>query len=385
MPLSSEVSAIVPSTSSDVTLVEAARRGDRSAFAELLDRHRPMLLALIRRTLDGSGAVDDLAQEAAVAAWLGMGRLRQPERFGSWLAGIGLNIARHWCRSRQEESWSWEALSGGELLDRSAAPLLDPAEVVGEREFARRVREAVAELPPGQRDATLLFYLDGLTLREMAVLLGVEVSAIKARLFKARKALRRRLYRLWKEDAMDRTDEMVEMRIIRVIRLPAEGDRPPEFVIMLEEIEGSGDLPIWVGQSEATWLALTLEKVELPRPGPYAMAAELLASLGSRVREARIERLADSTYYAVVVAGRDGVTTRIDARPSDALNLAALTGSPVLASQDIVFETSADVPWRERLEKQLDEGTAAGTATVAAEAQEEWQSSLKRFSTQTDY
>jgi bifunctional DNase/RNase len=296
-----------------------------------------------------------------------------------------LNIARHWCRSRQEESWSWEALSGGELLDSSAAPLLDPAEVVGEREFARRVREAVAELPPGQRDATLLFYLDGLTLREMAVLLGVEVSAIKARLFKARKALRRRLYRLWKEDAMDRTDEMVEMRIIRVIRLPAEGDRPPEFVIMLEEIEGSGDLPIWVGQSEATWLALTLEKVELPRPGPYAMAAELLASLGSRVREARIERLADSTYYAVVVAGRDGVTTRIDARPSDALNLAALTGSPVLASQDIVFETSADVPWRERLEKQLDEGTAAGTATVAAEAQEEWQSSLKRFSTQTDY
>jgi RNA polymerase sigma factor (sigma-70 family) len=382
MALSGDVSSVVP-TSSDASLVEAARLGDRSAFAELLDRHRPMLLALIRRTLGGSGAVDDLAQESAVAAWIGIQSLRQPERFGSWLAGIGLNLTHSWCRTQRDESWSWESLSGGEILDRSIPPVLDPAEVVGEREFARRVRQAVAELPPGQRDATLLFYLDGLTLREMALLLGVEISAIKARLFKARKALRRRLYLLWKEDAMDRRDEMVEMRIARVIRLPAEGDRPPEFVIMLEEVEGAGRLPIWVGQSEATWLALALERVDLPRPGPYAMATELLASLGSRVREARIERLADSTYYAVVVASRAGLTIRIDARPSDALNLAALMGSPVLASRDIIFETT-DLPWRERLEKQLDEGTAAGTATVASDAQEEWQSSLKRFSAEAD-
>jgi uncharacterized protein len=103
-----------------------------------------------------------------------------------------------------------------------------------------------------------------------------------------------------------------------VIRLPAERDRPAEFVIMMEEIKGPRRLPIWVGQSEATWLALALEGVELPRPGPDVMAAELLASLGARVREARIERLADSTYFAVLIAHREGVVARIDARPSDA-------------------------------------------------------------------
>jgi RNA polymerase sigma factor (sigma-70 family) len=382
MPLSGEVNGFDPSPPSDATLVEAARLGDRSAFAELLHRHRPMLVALIRRTLGDLGAVEDLAQEAAVAAWLGIGSLRQPDRFGSWLVGIGLNITRRWCRNRQEECWSWEALSGGELLDRSTAPVLDPAEVVGEREFVRRVRNAIAELPRGQRNATLLFYLDGLTHREMALLLGVEVGAIKTRLYKARRALRERLYRLWKEDAMDRGEEMVEMRMAHVIRLPTEGDRPPEFVMMLEEIEGPRRLPIWVGQSEATWLALALERVELPRPGPYIMTAELLVSLGAEVREIRIEHVANSTYIAAVVAHRDGVVTRIDARPSDALNLAALTGSPVLASPDVLAE--ADMAWQERLDKEVDEGTAAGTATVAAEAQEEWRSSLKRFSAEAD-
>jgi hypothetical protein len=101
LALVGEVNAFVPSPPSDATLVEAARLGDRSAFAELLHRHRPMLVALIRRTLGDSGAVDDLAQEAAMAAWLGIGSLRQPERFSSWLAGIGLNYTRRWCRNRR--------------------------------------------------------------------------------------------------------------------------------------------------------------------------------------------------------------------------------------------------------------------------------------------
>jgi bifunctional DNase/RNase len=104
--------------------------------------------------------------------------------------------------------------------------------------------------------------------------------------------------------------------------------------------------------------------------------------LGAEVREIRIEHVADSTYIAAIVAHRDGVVTRIDARPSDALNLAALTGSPVLASPDVLAE--ADMAWQERLEREVDEGTAAGTATVAAEAQEEWRSSLKRFSAEAD-
>jgi bifunctional DNase/RNase len=257
--------------------------------------------------------------------------------------------------------------------------------VVAELEFARRVRDAAAELPPGQRDATLLFYFVGLTYREMAVLLGVEVSAIKARLHKARSGLRRRLYALWKEDTMGDERGFIEMRTAEVLRLPTEGERPPEFVVVLEEVDGGRRLPIWVGQGEATWLALTLEDVELPRPGPYAMTASLLGSLGSGIREARIDRLVGATYYATLVAEREGATASIDARPSDALNLAALTGSPVLAAEVVLpGRDEAEPPEHARLKKHLADGTAAATDTIASDARVEWGRSLEEFAEKDD-
>jgi RNA polymerase sigma factor (sigma-70 family) len=376
------VGASTPTSLSDAALVEAAKLGDRMAFAELFLRHRPLLVRLCRRVLGGS-PVEDVAQEAAMAALLGIGSLREPDRFGQWLAGIGLNISRRWLRTGQSQAWSWEAVAGGGRLDRWVDPRPDPEEAVAEREFAQRVRDAVADLPPGQRDATLLFYFAGLSYREMAVLLGIEVSAVKARLHKARAGLRRRLYSLWKEDTME---GFVEMRTAEVLRLPAEGIRPPEFVVVLEEMAGERRLPIWVGQSEATWLALALEEVELPRPGPYAMVAGLLGSFGSRIREARIDRLAGATYYASLVAEREGATASIDARPSDALNLAALTGSPVLAAEDILPgpDDKSAAPEYVRLERHRHEGTAAVTATIASDAREEWERSVEEFSRQED-
>ena len=379
MPLLGEVEARPQTAASDTALVEAAKLGDRSAFAELFLRHRPLLVAVCRRVVGGSQAVEDVVQEAAVAALLGIGRLREPDRFGQWLAGIGLNISRRWFRSPGHEPWSWGAVTGGGRLDRPVDAWPDPAEAVAEREFARRVRDAVDNLPPGQRDATLLFYFAGLSYREMAVLLGTEVSAVKARLHKARAGLRRRLYSLWKEDKME---GLIEMRMAEVVRLPAEGERPPEFVVMLEEIDGGRRLPIWVGQSEATWLALALEEVELPRPGPYAMVVGLLASVGSRIREVRIERVVGATYYATLIAEREEATASIDARPSDALNLVALTGAPVLAAEDVLPGPGDAEEALEpaRLKEHLAGGTAAATAAIASEAREEWERSLEEFS-----
>ena len=240
----------------DAALVESAQGGNRSAFAELVERHRQMLVALCRRALGGSQAIDDVVQGTALAALLGIGTLRDPERFGPWLSGIGLNICRRWQRERWDRCWSWEAVAGGVAPDRLVDPRLDPAEMAAERELIRKMRGAVEQLPPGQRDAVVLFYFSGLTQGEMAVLLGTEVGAVKARLHKARKSLRQRLWSAWKEEEMETIQQagMVRMRPGDVLRLPADGDRPPEFVIMLEEVDGRRRLPIWVGQSEASWI-----------------------------------------------------------------------------------------------------------------------------------
>jgi len=77
---------------SDAELVRRARGGGRDAFAELVAHHHAVLVRCCRR-LVGDDA-HDAAQEAVVAALLSLDRLRDDDRFGAWLVGIGLNVCR---------------------------------------------------------------------------------------------------------------------------------------------------------------------------------------------------------------------------------------------------------------------------------------------------
>ncbi len=198
---------------SDSALVQAARGGDRGAFALLLARHRPLLLALCRRKLGDPALAEDAAQEAALQALLTLDRLRRAERFGPWLAGIGLNVCRMWLRARSRERRSWEAAREEYAADASRNGhddlTLDAADTAS-AELVKRVREAVAELPDGQRAAVRLFYLSGLSYAETAGELGIEVGSVRTRLHKARGTLRRHLRAVGEEEAMASTASTAE-------------------------------------------------------------------------------------------------------------------------------------------------------------------------------
>ena len=127
--------------------------------------------------LGGGDLAEEAAQEAVLQALLGLGRLRDPERFGAWLVGIGLNVGRHLRRLRP-------------VVPLVPEPGSDPQELAEAAELVARVRAAVAALPAGQRRAVTLFYLAGLSQREVAAVLGVGESAVKMRHFRALERLR---------------------------------------------------------------------------------------------------------------------------------------------------------------------------------------------------
>lgn len=135
----------------------------------------------------------------------------------------------------------------------------------------------------------------------------------------------------------------VDMRVREVRRSPDAGGGPlaRRHVIVLEEVGGERRLPIWVGPVEATALALDLEDVTMPRPQTYRFAASLLAATGARIEEVRITRLHEGTFYAVVVVGEGAERPEVDARPSDALNLAVVTGAPVRVDTAVLDEAAA--------------------------------------------
>jgi RNA polymerase sigma factor (sigma-70 family) len=343
---------------SDALLVAAARQGDRRSLAKLLERHRPLLLALCRRTLGDEATAEDVAQDACLAAMLGIERLGRPERFGAWLAGIGLNLCRRRMRARASAHWSWEAMAGGVRWQGAVAEGTDPAVALAHAEVAERVRGAVSMLPTGQRRAVALVYFAGMTCAEAAGELGIEVGAVKARLHKGRAALRRRLWWLWRTEMMTMSDaeDSVRMDVHDVIRVREGADQgwPAAHVVILVETDGDRRLPIWIGEAEAVWLALALEKVEVPRPGPHALTAQVVAAMGGRIREVRVSRLAGEVFYADLLTedGR-GVVRRVDARPSDALILAQLVQVPVLAAREVLEATQG--ARSERLQRVLEE------------------------------
>lgn len=138
--------------------------------------------------------------------------------------------------------------------------------------------------------------------------------------------------------------DMIPVTIVGVAAAPDDGpDRRERFFIMLASA-APGDarrLFIGVGDAEATALAFGLQGQEFPRPMTYQFMAALVAASGSAVRSVRVTRMADEIFYAQVTL-RGGAV--VDARPSDAINLAAVTGAPVFVASALL-----DLPTDPRL------------------------------------
>jgi uncharacterized protein len=359
---------------SDAELVCHARRGLKEPMAELLRRHWDTAVLLAGRVLGSADLARDAVQEAAIAAMTDLERLRSPDSFGAWFCGIALNVSRRWLRQLRSEV---PGLSQGLA---SASP--DPAEAAEIADTAARVRGAIAALADGQRHAVRLFYLQGLSHREVAAELGISVGAVKARLHQARAALTpklaqfRAITRAITEAEVGavtatETTGWVEVFVSEIRRTLDEDPRQRKHIMVLTERGGGRRLPIWIGPAEATVLALVLESVETPRPFPYKLAAGLVEAAGSQITEVKITRLLDEIFYAsVVVQGPDG-PREVDARPSDAVNLAVAAGAPIrLNSELLTADLAADHP---------DEMSyPVATADIAAETQQRMREMAQR-------
>jgi RNA polymerase sigma factor (sigma-70 family) len=320
----------------DGDLVAATLRGDRAAFAVLLDRHADRVRVLAGRLLPSHDA-EDIAQEALLQAFLGLDRLRDPARFGPWLYGITVNLAKMRHRSRAAA----RPHHGG--AEDHPGYALSPEQVLEARELAELVRDALDVLPPREREAVLLHYGEGLTSSEMAAALGERAGTVRVRLHRGRRRLHERLLELAPQIRPDKKEaEMVEVTVDDVVVRLAEEEgngQPvvgPMRIVLLKEKSGERILPIWVGAPEGDALALQLGGEAMPRPLTADLMAKLLEAAGAEVERVVVNKLRDNTFYATVAVVSAGKTEEIDARPSDALNLATRIGAPIYVADEIM-------------------------------------------------
>jgi uncharacterized protein len=134
----------------------------------------------------------------------------------------------------------------------------------------------------------------------------------------------------------------VEMRVADLVK--ALG--PPDcYIVVLEERGGERrQLLIWTGGSEAISMALRLSGMGPPaRPQSADLSVALVDALGGRLVEVRVDRLDEHTFYATVAVDGPRGAAEVDARPSDALNLALAVGTPVRVDLDVLDQAAAEV------------------------------------------
>ena len=135
--------------------------------------------------------------------------------------------------------------------------------------------------------------------------------------------------------------DFVEMRLSKAVWVSVGGEEAA-FVVVLDGVSTTRHLAIQIGSAEALLLSASLDGKQFPRPmGPH-FAASLLQALGGRVCQVRIDRLipigGGTAYGSTVVIEGGAGTVSVDARPSDALNLAALVHAPIFVEPEVLAE-----------------------------------------------
>ncbi|HIF63707.1 MAG TPA: bifunctional nuclease family protein [Deltaproteobacteria bacterium] len=112
-------------------------------------------------------------------------------------------------------------------------------------------------------------------------------------------------------------------------------------IVILRDEGGALNLPIWIGQLEATSMATELEGVKMTRPMTHDLLCVAIEKLGASVERIEVTEIRDGTFFAVIKLKAAGQQLTLDARPSDAISLALRTGTPIYVADGVIEATEA--------------------------------------------
>ncbi len=173
----------------DLILIERARGGDLGAFNDLVELYQDHLFALVARMVPDRDQASDAVQEAFFSAYRNLAGFRGGS-VKSWLNRICVNAAMDTQRARKRrpvqpypefEDDSWQPPTG---------PEADPERLVLTAERTHVLNAALARITDDQRDAIVLFDIQGFDYAEIAAMTGVSLGTVKSRIHRGRLALR---------------------------------------------------------------------------------------------------------------------------------------------------------------------------------------------------
>ncbi|PKR81151.1 RNA polymerase subunit sigma-24 [Brumimicrobium salinarum] len=177
----------------DLTLVEKAKSGDQSAFAELLNRYREPVYFMLLKMIKNNDDAEDLTIEAFGKAFNRIEQYTPNYAFSTWLFKIASNNCIDFIRKKRvhltsmDHAYTDENGKGVAMEVDGGSP--DPEEVYMKQQKVKAMREVVDKLKPHYRTLIIKRYFKEMSYDEIATELDLPLGTVKAQLFRAREFL----------------------------------------------------------------------------------------------------------------------------------------------------------------------------------------------------
>jgi RNA polymerase sigma-70 factor, ECF subfamily len=186
----------------ELPLVQAAKRGDLEAFSQLVKRYDRNIFRIAQHITHNEEDAQDVVQDAFLKAYTNLDQFQGNSKFYTWLVRIAVNEALMKLRRRRtdktvsidEDVETEEGSMPRELADWGP----NPEQLYRQSELSDILKKTIQGLPPGFRTVFVLRDVEGLSTEETAEMLGLSIPAVKSRLLRARLQLRERLSKYFK-------------------------------------------------------------------------------------------------------------------------------------------------------------------------------------------
>ena len=182
-----------PGLDTDIALMLRLAGGEDLALNDLISRWRDRLAAFLLRMVGDHATAMDLTQETFVRLYTSRKTYKPTAAFSTYLFHIATNLARTQARWRKRHPTVPMEDESGEIRHEAVDSLPSPDESADLHERADLVNRTIAALPEDQREALLLFTVEGMSQAEVAAALGCSPKAVEVRVYRARQLLREAL------------------------------------------------------------------------------------------------------------------------------------------------------------------------------------------------
>jgi RNA polymerase sigma-70 factor (ECF subfamily) len=184
------------SQAQDDQLIARALNGDQKAYEALLIRHRKAIFHVVTKIVRNNDEAQDLVQETFMKAFNALASYRSQYRFSTWLYKIAANSAIDYVRKKRIEALSLDQpieTQDGQVELELADRTWDPEQDLVRKQKLQSIDEAIDSLPDKYREVIIYRHRDDKSYEEIASILKTPVGTVKARIFRARELLKKKL------------------------------------------------------------------------------------------------------------------------------------------------------------------------------------------------